>query len=120
MFDDEMEDSALGRIAERDRHDISGTWDAIKADLRKAGPFAKMILSFRASAVEALTELAFVETQDPNVRRLQAEVRRYVQTIEIIHGFRDGAAAVDANVNAPTDDEQTFLHHLEEPPDVQY
>lgn len=121
MFDADMEDTALGKIAERERHSVAGTWQAIRDDLRKAGPFAKMILSFRASAVEALTDLAFVETQDANVLRLQAEVRRFVQTIEIIHGYRDGAAAVDANVNAPVDDDdRDFLATLEEPPNDQY
>ena len=116
MIDEGMGDTALGKIAEREQQDIAATWDAIRADLRKAGPFSKMILSFRTSAIDALTELAFVPTQDAAVRRLQDEVRRYVTTIEMIHGYRDGAAAMDANANAPVDDDdREFLTTLEEP-----
>lgn len=114
MIDEDMEDTALAKVAEREQGDVAATWQAIKADLRAAGPFAKMILSFRASATEALVDLVYVETADPAVIKLQAEVRRYVTTIGIIHGYREGARAVDANAEAVSDEDQGFLTTLED------
>lgn len=109
-----MEDLALQKIAEQEAQDVSATWNAIRADLRKAGPFSKMILSFRASATDALADLVQVNPNDPvAVSKLQAEVKRYVSTIQIIHGYREGAEAVDAN--AVSDDDRDFLATLEEP-----
>jgi hypothetical protein len=119
MIDEGMADDALERIAEREEQDVSATWQAIRADLRKAGPFSKMILSFRESATAALVDLVFVETKEPAVAKLQNEVRRYLSTMEIIHGYRDGAAAVDANAEANdvSDDDREFLTQIEDPDD---
>ena len=78
-----MEDRALARAAERERSDVAATWLAIKADLRKVGPFSKMILSFRESATAALADLAFADATDPKeVRRLQDERDAAVKSLE--------------------------------------
>ena len=120
MIDDGMEDDALARAAERiadqERHDVAATWLAIKADLRKTGPFSKMILSFRESATDALADLVTHQTTDPATRKLQDEVRRYITTIEVIHGFRETADVIDMNAEVEISDDQTdFLATLEEP-----
>jgi hypothetical protein len=110
-----MEDRALARAAERERSDVAATWLAIKADLRKVGPFSKMILSFRESATEALADLVTTTTTDPAIRKLQDEVRRYMATIELIHGYREAAEAIDTNAEIEISDEQDdFLNTLEE------
>lgn len=110
-----MEDTALQKIAEREVQDVTATWNAIRADLRKAGPFSKMILSFRASATDALADLVYVDPRDPlAVARLQTEVKRYIENMQLIHGYREGAAAADANTDV-SDDDRDFLHTIEEP-----
>jgi hypothetical protein len=114
---DEIEglvDDAMQRIAEQEAQDVTATWNAIRADLRKAGPFSKMILSFRASALEALVELVRADPAD--VVRLQNEIRRYVATIQMVHGYREGAAAVELNA-ALSEEQRQFLDTLEEPDD---
>lgn len=115
MIDEAMSDNALQKIAEQEAQDVSATWNAIRADLKKAGPFSKMILSFRESATDALADLV---AADPSnialVIQLQNEVKRYVSTITMIHGYREGAAAVDANAEISAEDED-FLRTIEEP-----
>ena len=112
---DGLVDETLQRIAEAEAQDISATWNAIRADLKKAGPFSKMILSFRESATEALVELVSSDPADrATVSRLQNEIKRYVSTMQMIHGYREGAAAVDANEDLSSE-EVEFLHTIEEP-----
>lgn len=108
-----MEDAALARVAEREQQDIAATWLAMVADLRKGGPFAKMILSFRESATAALSDLVFADAADPKeVRRLQDEVKRYMTTIQMIAEYREGAAAADANAEAISEDDEHFITTL--------
>lgn len=108
-----MEDAALAKVAEREQGDIANTWQAIKDDLRKKGPIAKILLSFRASAIDAMADLVSVNPNDPDqVSRLQNEVRRFINTMQMIHGYREGAEAVDANIS---DDDETFLTTIEDP-----
>lgn len=119
-LDDDMLDSALIAAAERDRGDVASTWYAIMGDLRQRGPFAKMILSFRASAVEAIKDLIFIPATDPEVLRLQKEIRRYIETIEMIHGYREGAQAIDANVEADVSEEgERFINTLIEEEEIE-
>lgn len=115
MIDEGMSDTALQKIAEKEAQDVSATWNAIRADLKKAGPFSKMILSFRESATEALVDLVFADPSNVAVvTQLQNEVKRYVSTITMIHGYREGAAAVDANADL-ADGDRDFLDLLEQP-----
>lgn len=115
MIDETMEDNALARAAEREAQDVAATWLAIKADLRKAGPFSKMILSFRESATEALADLVHADPNEPKaIAALQAEIKRYISTMQIVHGYREGAAAADANVEASAEDRE-FLTTIEDP-----
>lgn len=117
MIDEQMGDIALQKVAEREAADVTATWNAIRADLKKAGPFSKMILSFRESATEALVDLVYAEPGNTAlVAQLQNEIRRYVSTITMIHGYREGAAAVDANADL-ADEDREFLDTLEEPQD---
>lgn len=114
MIDEGMSDNALQKIAEQEAQDVSATWNAIRADLKKAGPFSKMILSFRESATDALVDLVFAEPGNAAlVAQLQNEIRRYVSTITMIHGYREGAAAVDANADL-NDGDSEFLDTIEE------
>ena len=114
-FDEDAANKALQKIAEQEAQDVSATWNAIRADLKKAGPFSKMILSFRESATEALADLVHVDPANTAaVTQLQNEIKRYVTTIQMIHGYREGAAAVDANA-ALQEGERDFLDTLEEP-----
>lgn len=115
MIDEGMSDNALQKIAEQEAQDVSATWNAIRADLKKAGPFSKMILSFRESATDALADLVAADPHNTAVIvQLQNEVKRYVSTITMIHGYREGAAAVDANADL-ADEDRDFLDTLEEP-----
>ena len=116
MIDADMEDIALSKVAEREQGDVANTWAQIKDDLRKTGPIAKILLSFRASAIDAMADLVSVDPKDADkVTRLQGEVLRFLNTMTMIHAYREKAEAVDANSEADiSDDEQTFLNQIED------
>lgn len=95
-------DEAMAEAQVRAQHaDAVDTWRRIEAELIKGGPFATMLDQFRTDATEAMSELVYADATDiPLIRSLQAAVRRSLDTMEKIDGFRSAAEAVDANAEA--------------------
>ena len=116
MFDNDYMDGTLEGVAKQtavDNAEKAAIWQNIRADLKSGGPFAQMILSFRASAQEAMIDLAFVDaSKTDKIASLQNEIRRYVSTMELIHAYRDEAKAIDANTEAElSDEDHQFLQN---------
>ncbi len=108
MIDDLIGSVLQQAAAQRDdaSENVAQVWQGIENDLRDRGPFAAMLRSFQASAQEALTDLIFAPDFE-TTRRLQAEVRRYLQTMEIVHGFKDRAATLTPeDIDLSTEDDE--------------
>ena len=82
--------------SEESINDVRAVWLQMSNDLRSGGPLAAMMLSLRASAIEAMKELAFTDSTDATkIAFLQAEVRRHIKSVNLIAGYRNEAENID-------------------------
>lgn len=120
MIDDQFDERALMQIAARDESyagtmDVVQAWEAIRGDLRSRGPFTRMLLELRGTALHAMSDLVYAQPSDAaRIASLQNEVRRYAHFMTIISEYRT-QAAVEANTEGGdlSDDDRDFIATLE-------
>jgi len=94
-----------------ERQRVIDLWRRIDYELDHDGPISQLLWGFRGQAVEAMSQLIYAETSDPNIMRLQNDVRRSLETMEHIGDFKSAAEAVGANETSELDDEDPPLIH---------
>lgn len=121
MIDDQFDERALMQIALRDETyagsmDVAQAWEAIRGDLRSRGPFTRMLLELRGTALAAMSDLVYASPADAvRIASLQNEVRRYAHFMAIISEYRTQAEAQDANTMGEEldDEDREFIANLE-------
>lgn len=112
LIDEAADTEALSRTAqksERNKDEISKMWDLIRSDLNGRGLFSRLILNWRESAISAIADLVYADGTNSNeIIRLQGEVKRYLQTVEMIQQYKEGAIANDANSAYSPEEEEVL------------
>lgn len=76
-------------------------WRSIAAHMERGGPFAELLLEFRADAVKSMSDIVYANPNDAvRIAALQADIQRSLRTMEHIETFESRAQAADANTEA--------------------